>query len=553
MDSSVKDLDPPPEAPHPNQRRSACERCRRLKLKCSRRTVANQTRCHRCKRLNFECIGGRQRKIGRPALNIDAAAAPVSCSTPLLATDTSAPTSTQHRAAKALTINPNNTISAATSLQDSGINTTNDPTHPSIHTTSQPTARQSTGFVGLLPSICDELQDFTIPHGYYRSSSVSPVSAHAGDMRVAGNQTTTIVNEQLDVVSEIPGVQNRIDADLASWSSAQALFPELQSTQFTHLEQQLQCRPEPQEVQYHQSAHFNGHCGHQEEETWVKPFQSQTGMPPLTHQSSVPYAFLFPFPISPYPIFNRSNQTIYPPSQVAREASLAIGASRAANPTMHHGYTELVVKLLHIKTRLQEPVALLCEHEKHTTIDLLLSLDSPLTVGSQPIMQRGMSAIEELFNALGKLHKTLSPKSLDILTSSTIIKCYLQALKFLEVITYYINHTLDNHDIRPLHTISDIWQSKGSFREVLLDGVMFAQFLIQIIDRFSDILGVPVEDPAVVSFTCPNGMLNDTQRRMLYLEMGEQHATWSARPQRLRKDLDYMKEAMAHLLAVYST
>lgn len=53
--------------PHPTQVRSACERCRRQKLKCSRQQgVESSEPCARCTRLGFFCEAGSQRKIGRP-------------------------------------------------------------------------------------------------------------------------------------------------------------------------------------------------------------------------------------------------------------------------------------------------------------------------------------------------------------------------------------------------------------------------------------------------------------------------------------------------------
>ncbi|KAL2205727.1 hypothetical protein CC79DRAFT_1369183 [Sarocladium strictum] len=53
--------------PHPTQVRSACERCRRQKLKCSRQQgLDSSAPCARCTRLGFFCEAGSQRKIGRP-------------------------------------------------------------------------------------------------------------------------------------------------------------------------------------------------------------------------------------------------------------------------------------------------------------------------------------------------------------------------------------------------------------------------------------------------------------------------------------------------------
>ncbi|KAL0940274.1 uncharacterized protein CTRU02_203037 [Colletotrichum truncatum] len=51
---------------HPNQKRLACERCRRQKLRCSR-LDADEARCSRCARLGFSCVAGQQRRIGRPS------------------------------------------------------------------------------------------------------------------------------------------------------------------------------------------------------------------------------------------------------------------------------------------------------------------------------------------------------------------------------------------------------------------------------------------------------------------------------------------------------
>ncbi|KAF9874431.1 hypothetical protein CkaCkLH20_07994 [Colletotrichum karsti] len=52
---------------HPNQKRSACERCRRQKLRCSRQDSDRDSRCSRCSRLGFPCVSGQQRRIGRPS------------------------------------------------------------------------------------------------------------------------------------------------------------------------------------------------------------------------------------------------------------------------------------------------------------------------------------------------------------------------------------------------------------------------------------------------------------------------------------------------------
>lgn len=52
-------------SPHPNQVRSACERCRRQKLRCSR-PAAPDAICARCARLGKDCQPGMQRRIGRP-------------------------------------------------------------------------------------------------------------------------------------------------------------------------------------------------------------------------------------------------------------------------------------------------------------------------------------------------------------------------------------------------------------------------------------------------------------------------------------------------------
>ncbi|KAF7551525.1 hypothetical protein G7Z17_g4945 [Cylindrodendrum hubeiense] len=55
----------PSPAPHPNQVRSACERCRCQKLRCSRPAAAAAS-CARCSRLGLTCQPGPQRRIGRP-------------------------------------------------------------------------------------------------------------------------------------------------------------------------------------------------------------------------------------------------------------------------------------------------------------------------------------------------------------------------------------------------------------------------------------------------------------------------------------------------------
>ncbi|KAK7429547.1 hypothetical protein QQZ08_003926 [Neonectria magnoliae] len=58
-------MHPQSSTPHPNQVRSACERCRRQKLRCSR-PVAVSASCARCARLGVTCQPGPQRRIGRP-------------------------------------------------------------------------------------------------------------------------------------------------------------------------------------------------------------------------------------------------------------------------------------------------------------------------------------------------------------------------------------------------------------------------------------------------------------------------------------------------------
>jgi hypothetical protein len=73
--------------PHPNQVRSACERCRRQKLRCIRPTADVDTNavtnvnagpipsCVRCTRLGFQCESGSQRRVGRPSKREAAAVA----------------------------------------------------------------------------------------------------------------------------------------------------------------------------------------------------------------------------------------------------------------------------------------------------------------------------------------------------------------------------------------------------------------------------------------------------------------------------------------------
>jgi hypothetical protein len=58
-------MPPMHSSPHPNQVRSACERCRRQKLRCSR-PAAPDAICARCARLGKNCQPGMQRRIGRP-------------------------------------------------------------------------------------------------------------------------------------------------------------------------------------------------------------------------------------------------------------------------------------------------------------------------------------------------------------------------------------------------------------------------------------------------------------------------------------------------------
>lgn len=52
-------------ATHANQKRIACERCRKQKLRCSRPSVTGSS-CTRCEELGLECQLGTQRRVGRP-------------------------------------------------------------------------------------------------------------------------------------------------------------------------------------------------------------------------------------------------------------------------------------------------------------------------------------------------------------------------------------------------------------------------------------------------------------------------------------------------------
>ncbi|CAH0055218.1 unnamed protein product [Clonostachys solani] len=55
-----------PSLPHPTQVRSACERCRKQKLRCTR-PAALSAKCTRCQNLGLDCQLGPQRKVGRPS------------------------------------------------------------------------------------------------------------------------------------------------------------------------------------------------------------------------------------------------------------------------------------------------------------------------------------------------------------------------------------------------------------------------------------------------------------------------------------------------------
>ncbi|KAH7133367.1 hypothetical protein B0J13DRAFT_562211 [Dactylonectria estremocensis] len=63
----------PSPMPHPNQVRSACQRCRGQKLRCVRLSAptasssSSSSSCARCSRLGLSCEPGPQRRIGRPA------------------------------------------------------------------------------------------------------------------------------------------------------------------------------------------------------------------------------------------------------------------------------------------------------------------------------------------------------------------------------------------------------------------------------------------------------------------------------------------------------
>ncbi|KAL5606489.1 hypothetical protein BROUX41_002895 [Berkeleyomyces rouxiae] len=655
-----------PKAPHPNQRRSACERCRRQKLRCSRQNAANQARCQRCARLGFECIEGRQRKIGRPSRSDIAAAAAAaasssasasaSASTPSI-THTSASTPDRtpspqsryaqtwhnvspagipiHKIAHSCTPEPYNPIPPIGSLNvpSSKVSThaTNSP-DVDILTTASHTNSPVNAFTGLLPNITSGLGSYD---SHYSNSSTASTTPHTGAVTTdSHNIATTAAGHppaaaDLDMISEILELGDNIDMDPASWTQSTSIFHQLQPNQSAQRHKQSQPQPQAQHHQRHETVNMRGHQPHHQQYPQLQPqqsrrhhhqqqqqqqqhqhqqsraFQSQIQMRTLTHQPTIPQAFLFPFPTSAYPTLNQSNPKPYPSDYAQFPGYDTPTTTPGAILPIRHGYTELLALFSGINTRFHGYLSLIQKYKQDMSIDLLLSMDSPLTTGSDPMIKKGIVAVQDFLNILVKLQRTLrgivdldiadeaksnfppklrvpspvlenvrravfeatnsltlassnnnnfaTPKILDTPTSLAIISCYSQSLKFLEVITYHIIYTLDNTETQPLYNLPNVRTGEVSLGDALFRGTMFAQIIVNLIERLDELLGIPLKDPAIELPSCSHGMLNDAQLKMLWLELGESNANWSSRPQKLRKDLSYMKDILGQMLLAYST
>ncbi|KAI1745241.1 hypothetical protein F4680DRAFT_97391 [Xylaria scruposa] len=68
---------------HENARRTACDRCRELKLRCSRLEEDNsQASCVRCDRAGALCVTNRSQPLGRPHVNASVSASPAPAPVP---------------------------------------------------------------------------------------------------------------------------------------------------------------------------------------------------------------------------------------------------------------------------------------------------------------------------------------------------------------------------------------------------------------------------------------------------------------------------------------
>ncbi|KAL2889942.1 Fusaric acid cluster transcription factor FUB10 [Ceratocystis lukuohia] len=645
MSDTVDDRDPPPTAPHPNQRRSACERCRRQKLKCSKQDAANQPRCQRCARLGFECVEGRQRKIGRPSRSDVAAAAAASSSSASssanVAATASSATSVILNAAKSSKEGSPSLLSthlwqnlSSTHISDSGFNSTSTSNAPSsknstpepytVELTARPArslevshssamsgpARSSGASFNKAgqPSICPD--SFNATSGFdehnnrFPSPSASQLPGNSAtllDMSHADNQqSTTDISNDFSLVAEMLAFDESIDIewplDANEYQNTQA-FQRQQPKQQQEQEQQQQELDEGHETQqtYYQYLYTQHH------------HQSLSKAHPRTRSpNSGPQSFFFPFPTPFHQPFNNSNSRDHPPEPLMARPTAMVPVSNSAL-TKRSSPLDFLDGLSAINTSFQQCLYLIKKHSEALDIDILIATESPLAINGISMMKRGILNVQELLRLLINLRNSIFtvieddqssdpqpqsarmkspvprppsikmpvpspvlesvqrvvqeasssssdtatnvPKVLDTPTSLAIISCYSQGLVFLETIVIHINYALANADVRPLYTVPTERCGTVSFHDHLMQGVIFAQLVTNVVERLDDLMGIPLKDPSIFPLNFSRGLLNECQIKMLWLELRSERPDWSPRPSKLRKDLTHMKGTLIHMLS----
>ncbi|KAL1897817.1 hypothetical protein Cpir12675_002161 [Ceratocystis pirilliformis] len=666
MSDTVDDRDPPPTAPHPNQRRSACERCRRQKLKCSRQNAANQPRCQRCARLGFECVEGRQRKIGRPSRSDVAAAAAAassssaSSSTNVAATTPSATSGILNAAKSSMEDSPSLSSAhlwqnaSSTHISDSGFNSTSISNAPSsknatpepytVELTTRPACSFKVSHSSAMsgparssgasftkaeqPSICldsfnatsgninSRFQSFDKQNNCFPGTSANQLPENVAtllDISHADNQqSTTNISNDFNLVAEMLAFDESIDTawplDTNAYQNAQAFQrqqPEQQPKQQPQQEQQEQQQEQQQQQELDEG--YQTHQTHYQYLYTQQHYQSLSKAHPRTRSpNSGPQSFFFPFPTPFHQSFNNSNSRDYPPNPLMAGPIAMAPIPKSIFPKKNSPL-DFLDNLSAINTSFQQCVYLIRQHSEALNIDLLISIESPLAINGISMIKRGMLNIQELLRLLINLRNSISsiteddqssdpqpqsarmkppvppppsikmpvpspvlesvqrviqeasssssetattmPKVLDTPTSLAIISCYSQGLFFLETIVIHINYTLENAGVRPLYTLPTERCGIISFQDHLMQGVIFAQLVTNVVQRLDDLMGIPLKDPSIFSLNSSRGLLNEHQIKMLWLELRSERLDWSPRSSKLRKDLTHMKGTLVHLLS----
>ncbi|PHH52800.1 Fusaric acid cluster transcription factor FUB10 [Ceratocystis fimbriata CBS 114723] len=608
MSDTVDDRDPPPIAPHPNQRRSACERCRRQKLKCSRQNAANQSRCQRCARLGFECVGGRQRKVGRPSRSDVAAAAAAAAAA-------TAPSATVLilNAAKSSKKGPPSSSStrvwknASTHVSDSGFKSTSTSNAPSSNNStpeprtvklaarparsvkvSEPSAMNgparssgvpftiaeqprigSDSFNAALANVDNLFQSFNEQDNRFPKTCAHQLPGNVApllDMSHADNQQSTAdVSNDFNLAAEALALHESIDIawplDTNAYQNAQAFQPQPQQQQ-----QQLD--------EDHQTHHtYYQHQYTQQRNQSLSKAQPRTRGPNSRPQSSF---FPFPTPFYQYPSFNNRNSRDYPLEPLVAGPTAMVPVPKSTSPKSN-SFLDVLDNLSAINTSFQRCVYLIKKHGEALNVAILIANKPPFAMNGISVMNRGVFNLKELLRLLISLQNSLSsstedsqsgdpqpqsarmklpvphpscikmpfpspvldgiqrvvqeasssssetatntPKVLDTPTSLAMISCYSQGLFFLETTVAHINRALADPDARPLYNLANERYGGVPFHEHLMRGVVFAQLLMNVIERLDDLMGIPPKDPSIFPLNSSRGLLNECQMKMLWLEL----------------------------------